>query len=1152
MSSRIEKYVSRARRRFRLFEFSRGLLTVWSLILLLLALFFMVGLVSRPGGTVQALLGLVFVVFVPVGIIRGILWPLVYSISGREIVDRVEEFHPDFHERLSTTRYLEQSRDEVERLQFSPDLIRATFNWSESRIRPEHFEGLINWNRLFRPVLTAVLLTLGLLCLAFFQWPQVSRVGLAYREAMGGRTIQSAPLEIETPGRIEVDRGGSTRISAHFSQPVDSAVFHFKKTGQEWESRPLHVNEKAEELATEIRNVRQPVNYFVSSSGAASSVYQIQPVDPPRIEEYWVEVNPPVYTGLDVEKQRKREGSFTVPAGSQVILGIKSNNNLSGATIHLEGQGSRKFSPVQPNLATIEFTLERTLHYEVDLVDAEGRSSGRIGPWTLEAKPDRPPRLFIHHPPAVSNLPDDQVVALEWEVLDDYGVGSVELNFQLNYLESGSRISLRPAPAESDIPSVTEVSRTYQWNLRPQELLPGDEVSYYLVATDNDGRAGPKAATSEVQVLRLPTAMEMYEELEPQATAEIDAMQELLEQQRQIKEDVQQIRESMEERAQENRSPGGQSPEQQAKWEEQQNLEQLGQQQENLGQDMEQLQAQIEQTLERLNDPNSFSFKTMEKMARVQDLMNELLSDEMKMLMQQFQMTLEEMSQEMPMDESMMNLEFSLEDFEENLDRTISLLENSLVEQQVEAMRQQIESLEKEQSALEEESRQLGQEAEQLQQDDSLTEEQKQAAEEELEARQEEAARKQEELNEKTEKLLEQMEKLARQEAGENEQLSQSLNEALKQAEEEQLQQSQENAAMQMQSGQMNQAAQSQQKASQALSQMKQNMESLSGAMGGMNFEQDMVELRRSLDRALVLSERQEAVGEKLAPEGRPLQVWGGSNLRSTVSIYQRYYRDEALRIEEELLIIAKKNPFLNFSAIRHLRLAARAMDRAVFLAEDQNPPSIFHQVRVGMDRVNRSVLELLDSLNQLAQAQSSSDMQSYFQNMQQLIQRQRQLNMRTRQQQQQQGMPDWQQEMQRLAREQSEIRRQTQELFRKYGRLKELLGRLDETGNEMMDVEKELEDQNADERVQEKQERILSRLMDAEKSMQEKGFSRNRQSETAGDYDPGRSPEMPDTVQSIRNRVQKLRQGIGEEQIPMEYRERVRRYFERLSEESG
>ena len=250
------------------------------------------------------------------------------------------------------------------------------------------------------------------------------------------------------------------------------------------------------------------------------------------------------------------------------------------------------------------------------------------------------------------------------------------------------------------------------------ELLPGDEVSYYLVVHDNDAISGPKAATSETHLLRFPSPMERYEKVEMEEVSYIEQLNDLLEQQQKIRKETEKLRDVIDEEKLQPDSSRKPQEKDSAQWQQQQKMEQLKGDQEDLGKQLEDLQKDIQQTMERLNDPDTFSMKTLQKMAKIEDLMNQLLTDEMKQVLNQFQRTLNEMSKNQPV-QSMENLDLSIQDFEENLDRMLALLENSMLERQIETMIQQVEALKQQQDMLEQDTEQLESESEELAEDDS-------------------------------------------------------------------------------------------------------------------------------------------------------------------------------------------------------------------------------------------------------------------------------------------------------------------------------------------------------------------------------------------------------------------------------------------------
>jgi chromosome segregation ATPase len=314
-----------------------------------------------------------------------------------------------------------------------------------------------------------------------------------------------------------------------------------------------------------------------------------------------------------------------------------------------------------------------------------------------------------------------------------------------------------------------------------------------------------------------------------------------------------------------------------------------------------------------------------------------------------------------------------------------------------------------------------------------------------------------------------------------------------------------------------------------------------------------MTALQRMIDRCLILSQRQEkAIQEVTARRQIPRRAGFNSDL-TELAIYERVFRDEALRIGRELIEMGRKDPFLAFESIKLLRLAARAMQRTIDWSEDRPVAQVRNEASLGLTWVNAAIMKLLESMNNLSQAQAASNMESYFQSLRQLIQQQKNLNQQARELMRKRGkMPNWMQQMKRLAEQQASIRRRIEELYRKYGKLEQLLGQLDEVGKQMKDLEEEMETAGDEERMKKKQEEIMTRLLDAEKSVHEQGFAKRRQSETAEEYEAGQPGQLPESDQSVDVRIKKLREGLGDAEVPPAFRNRVRRYFEKLSEEGS
>jgi hypothetical protein len=174
---------------------------------------------------------------------------------------------------------------------------------------------------------------------------------------------------------------------------------------------------------------------------------------------------------------------------------------------------------------------------------------------------------------------------------------------------------------------------------------------------------------------------------------------------------------------------------------------------------------------------------------------------------------------------------------------------------------------------------------------------------------------------------------------------------------------------------------------------------------------------------------------------------------------------------------------------------------------------------------------------------------------MDQLMGQQQQLNDATRQLQQsipnpQNLSPEERAQMARLLGQQRAIQSELQDIERQAREQRELLGRLDKMQQEMQEVVEDLSGEGVDDETLRTQERIVSRMLDAQRSLHKRDFSEERQSRSAPEVfsKGGRMPEQSERSKKLRRDIERaLREGT-----PEEYQDLVREYFRSIAETPG
>ena len=341
---------------------------------------------------------------------------------------------------------------------------------------------------------------------------------------------------------------------------------------------------------------------------------------------------------------------------------------------------------------------------------------------------------------------------------------------------------------------------------------------------------------------------------------------------------------------------------------------------------------------------------------------------------------------------------------------------------------------------------------------------------------------------------------------------------------------------------------------------MAQQMRSESQNQQGQQRQVDQAALRRALEDVLTLSRQQEALAGRvqalpsrsaaLVPEGRR----------------QRELRDGLRTVVDTLARVAKSVPQLDAAVERRASDALREMDGALgTLAERQSGPSAANG-RAAMSHLNELAIllaEVLDQLQQSANQQGSGQGQgSPSQQMQQSGQQQQQLNGQIQQMLNQSAgqrlSRSDQQRARQLAEQQEAIRRQLQQMIESGGtggagglspQQRSELRRIEE---QMGEAAAELRRGRVDQRAAVRQNNILQKLLQTERSVNERGQEEQREAEAGRERPnpnrPTSTPRSEPPAQTVRrDLIRALESGYAPD-----YQDLIKRYFERLRQRTG
>jgi hypothetical protein len=982
------------------------------------------------------------------------------------------------------------------RLGYSPSLVSAAVERIAARVRDLNLQASVRKRRLVRYALPAVaIVAVGLVW--FSNDPGSFRYSLDRLGYFLGLADRSG-LEIEVrPGDREILAGEDLEISVaiHGYGPREPRL-HVVSAGEEtsYEMESAGGGRGRREYLGRLARVDRDLTYFVALGDESTRLFRISVYEEPRITGGLVELDYPEHTRLGREIMPRGVWDFSAPYGTRLRMALASNCSPDSAWVEIRAEEETTrlaLAPVRDSLMA-EITLRRDFDYVMDLA-ASGRAEPRPhGPHLVGVIPDEAPYVRIESPGIDLLLEADMTVPLSVMALDDYGISSMHLHYASPAETSSVALPFRGrAQARGD----------YMWEIGDLDVFPGDAVAYYVEVADNDALTGPKYARTETFIARVPTMYDLYRDIEDDQAENIEDLAEVVDEAEELKSELEDLIEDVKRTNQ-------------MDWEQQQTLRKNLEKQDRMQEKVSDVERSVDETLERMAESDLVDFEVIDKMEQVRKLLSEVATEEMMRSMERLREEMDNLSPE-EVKRAMENLDLSREELLQRLDRTLEMLKKLQIQQRMEAAVKLAEEVVGEQKSVNQE---LGEGVDPRH----------------LEIRQRSLMADAERLKEMAEELAEMLEQ-------ERSPVSSEVEEAARHMEAEGTMEKMSAAMSSMAAGQAGEAGEKGESAERDLSEVARMLREARDKMTGKEKQEIMEAMTRAMNDLRDVSRRQEEVMDDL---GRP----SGEVSESELARREVVFKEALDRVAADLLEVSRKSVMVSPMLGRAVLEIAGRVEEAADLLHEGMRAKARPDVVATMAAINELVTALMDTQQQASCCSSPTGMCEAFQKLDSMCQMQMGINQGTQNMMQSdQGTSmEARARMSRLAAEQEAVRKGLEELAREVGDRGEILGRLDDLAEEAARAVEELQGQDVDPETVRRQERILTRLLNARTSMRRRDYSERRKSRTAEEYEAMEPPEVSveDTEQEIRDLLYR-RRGY----YPPEYEDLIRAYFQALSE---
>ncbi|HMI31981.1 MAG TPA: hypothetical protein VK527_09595 [Candidatus Limnocylindrales bacterium] len=918
-----------------------------------------------------------------------------------------------------------------------------------------------------------------------------------------------APIKIRVePGSEEVEGGASVPDRVYVSGTTRKPRLLSKERSSEgersWRETSLepaadaHPRARERAYATVIANLKEDLSYQVRAADQVTPIYRISVRDLPRASGFRVHYEYPAYCRLTSETANAITGDLAAPRGTRARVEILLNRSVGQAWLQYEGGAAPLTGEVGERLVRFTVPVRADAKYRVRLVDARGRKVD-LGPYDIKAIPDRPPTVTIVSPGPVEDVTRDLSATILAGATDDYGVKRILLRYQVR--EEAKQIESLHEEKDGS----RELAIRYTWSLGSLNLLPGEEIQYEVGAVDGNQVDGPQTTWSDIRTLRFPSAAEILSSVERQQDESVATLEDAIRSAQALKEKSEELARDL-----------GRTKE--LPWEKAQDIQKSLEGQQALRDQIDKVAEKLGQDADKLAQSRALNAELVQKLNELHTLLNQLKDQSILRAIQRVQEALKKMSPQ-DLERAMQQMKLTQEDVVRNLERTIDLLKQLKMEEKLEAAAERASDMARRQLAL----------------NDSLARARQPNDVKDLAKGEKEIQKMSREQRAALDSLAAELKAMDRQTAGEAEDQRDKLAgmyplfeksvESMEQSEKQEAKESTQDLEHQLEAMRN------------AMNKMKEDFVFRKKNDVGRKMDAAIADLLEIADAQENLLDDQKSAGAERAPTQQGLEetTEGAAN-----------------RIGE----LGRKSLFITPDVMQAVGRALANQRNAVgrYSMEDViGGLMLSKEATIALNQAASALLKGRDAMNS---AKSSTGFQEAMQMLQSLSGDQQKLNGKSlslmpgsQGQNGQEGRlsPSQSGALSRMAAEQEAIRRGLQEAMQKLGQGGGTLGQLGETGEDMKKVVQDLRGGRLDQTTLDRQQRILSRLLDAPRSVEKRDYSRRRTSRPGVDVvrsSPGAlSPEL---LKSRPSLAALLARG-GRDPVSPRYRALVDQYFQAI-----
>jgi len=949
-------------------------------------------------------------------------------------------------------------------------LIDASINQKIAELRPVPFTSAIRINE-NKKYLKYLLGPLAIIIIVFFAAPSILSEGTERLINHNKKFVKKAPFSFEILNEeLSAVQGADFTLLVKLVGNEIPADIYLEDGVNTFKLD----KENIISFKHTFRNLQKNKKIILKAGEFRSEDYTLEVKAKPTLLDFDVLIEYPQYLKKNNEKL-ENTGDLIVPEGSVINWKFRAQNS-DQINVQLNKK-SFLLNETQENEFKFSYRALKNLSYSIKPINSDVRATESVS-YELRIIPDLLPVINVNEQADSLN---SRLLYFVGQASDDHGFSKLNFNYRILSEKTETAEKEEIISVKFDKNSL-QSNFFYTWNVNQLAAKPGEEIEYYFEVFDNDGVNGPKSVKSLIKTLKLPSEEDLERKLEANSSQIKKKMEEAIKKSSQLEKETKKLNQEL-------------LNKKNLSFEERKQIQNLLNKQKEIDELVKEIQKVNKQNLTEQQEENQ---QILEKQKQIEDLFNNVLDEKTREILKNIEKLLEKNNKNLTQEE-LSKMQMDNKSLQKELDRILELYKQLEFDQKLTNTIEKLNELAGNQENLSKKSLDKKSELKELKEE-------------------------QKKLQEDFEELKEELSELEQK----NEELEQKNDFEDQQEAKQEIDKEQQNSADNLDKKDQKKAAENQKKAAAEIKKLSKDLQSMQQESEEKESEVNAKSLREILDNLIMSSFDQE----------KTMQIVRQINSNDPNYIIQSQKQKEIQinlkMIEDSLYSLSKKVPQIQSVVNKEIQAINFNIGKAIESLGERRTAEANRNQQFAMTSINNLALMLNEALEQLQQAQQNGKAGGkgkQKKNLSQLSKMQEQLNknmQKAREDMQKQGQQkggqqgktgqEMSEQLTKMAREQQMIRQAMQEINKMENKDGNgSLGNLDKLMKEMEQTETDLVNKRIQQETLNRQQEILSKLLDAEKADREREEDQKRESKE------GITP--PNTNSIIFQEFQKIKQ---------------------------